>query len=251
MDITELQTKLTALGFSPGPIDDQLGPQTLAAIKRFQKSRGLTVDGIVGPITEAALANALGPATPPPARSPDLTAPLQPKVINRKKFLDAIKSEFGGKFDLGQVDGITKILDEWEKRELTHLPYLAYMLATTKLETANTMQPVREMGGEDYLKSKKYYPWVGEGLVQVTWEANARKFGATEPGQLLTWPICLGPLFDGMLKGMFTGKKLSDYLDSTPPDFLHCRRVINGMDKAAEIAGSAEGIFAGLKSSLT
>lgn len=169
-------------------------------------------------------------------------------MLDRKKFFDAIRAvPFGGSLSAGQVDGITRILDEWERRGLKPLPYLAYMLATVKWETANTMQPVREMGGEAYLRTKKYYPWVGEGLVQVTWRANAEKFGATAPGQLLTWPLCLKPLFDGMLGGMFTGRKLSDYLDSTPPDFLHARRIINGMDKAAEIAAIAGHFLDGLK----
>ena len=168
-------------------------------------------------------------------------------MIDRKKFFDAMRPIFDGSLSAGQVDGMTRILDEWERRGLTRLSYLAYMLATVKWETANTMQPSREKGGEAYLRTKKYYPWVGEGLVQVTWEANHRKFGATAPGQLLTWPQCLVPLFDGMLNGMFTGKKLADYLDADLPDFFHARRIINGLDKASLIAGVASRIYASLK----
>jgi len=132
---------------------------------------------------------------------------------------------------------MSRILDEWEARKLTDLRWLAYMMSTCFWETARTMQPVREMGGEAYLKKKKYYPWVGEGLVQVTWEVNARKFGATAPGQLMTWPLCLKPLFDGMIKGMFTGKKLSDYFNAKTADPVNARRIINGLDKATLIAG--------------
>ena len=46
------------------------------------------------------------------------------------------------------------------------------------------------------------------GLVQVTWEANGKKFGAQSPADLLSLPVALRALFDGMLQGMFTGKKL-------------------------------------------
>ena len=57
----------------------------------------------------------------------------------------------------------------------------------TFYETGGKMQPVREDGGEKYLKSKPYNPWAGEDLVQVAWERNARKLGAMAPGQLMTW----------------------------------------------------------------
>lgn len=158
--------------------------------------------------------------------------------MNRTTFFAyARRAPFGGKLSQAQVDGLNQVLDEWERRELRDDRWLAYMLATTFHETAATMQPVREMGGEAYLRKKPYYPWVGEGLVQVTWEANHRKFGATKPGQLLTWPIALRALFDGMTKGMFTGKKLSAYFNDAADDPVGARRIVNGSDKAKLIAG--------------
>jgi hypothetical protein len=42
----------SALGI---PADGIYGPQTRAAVKRFQRSKGLAVDGIAGPVTLAAL----------------------------------------------------------------------------------------------------------------------------------------------------------------------------------------------------
>jgi peptidoglycan hydrolase-like protein with peptidoglycan-binding domain len=49
--VRELQIALQETGNDPGPIDGVFGPQTEAAVKAFQAERGITVDGIVGPIT--------------------------------------------------------------------------------------------------------------------------------------------------------------------------------------------------------
>ena len=46
--VRSLQTKLTANGFSPGPVDGRFGPLTRSAVERFQQADGLAVDGIVG-----------------------------------------------------------------------------------------------------------------------------------------------------------------------------------------------------------
>jgi hypothetical protein len=54
-EVKTLQTLLKAKGVNPGPIDGVFGPQTEAAVKKFQTQDHLTVDGIVGPITWNAL----------------------------------------------------------------------------------------------------------------------------------------------------------------------------------------------------
>jgi len=159
-------------------------------------------------------------------------------MLDRTTFFSYVRRlPFGGSLTQAQVDGCGRILDEWARRGLTDLRWLAYMLATTFHETGARMRPVREGGGETYLRSRKYYPWVGEGLVQVTWEANHRRFGATAPGQLLAWPVALRALFDGMLAGLFTGRKLEDCFNASTNDAIGARRIVNGTDKAALVAG--------------
>ena len=50
-DIKQVQTKLKKWGYYTGSVDGINGPQTIAAVKKFQKKYGLTQDGIVGTLT--------------------------------------------------------------------------------------------------------------------------------------------------------------------------------------------------------
>lgn len=51
----QIQQRLKELGYYKGSIDGIIGPQSLKAIKNFQRDYGLTVDGIVGKNTLKAL----------------------------------------------------------------------------------------------------------------------------------------------------------------------------------------------------
>lgn len=44
----------------------------------------------------------------------------------------------------------------------------------------------------------------------------------------------------GMTEGLFTGKKLIDYINDSSADYINARRVINGTDRAQLIAGYAQ-----------
>jgi putative chitinase len=171
-------------------------------------------------------------------------------LIDREAFFDHVrKSPFGGKLTVFQVDGMTRILDEWDRRALTDWRWCSYMLATVFHETARTMQPIKEYGSDAYLRSKPYYPFIGEGLVQVTWKANYAKFGAVHPGDLLQWPLALRALFDGMIEGEFTGLKLSDFFNGRKLAlWVSARKIINGEDDAALIAGYAKSFLAAIVS---
>ena len=54
-DVAALQFLLSRRGMSPGGIDGGFGPNTGAAVLRFQRGAGLTADGLVGPATLGAL----------------------------------------------------------------------------------------------------------------------------------------------------------------------------------------------------
>jgi hypothetical protein len=163
-------------------------------------------------------------------------------VIDRKKFFDKIKPMFGSYKDT-QVHGIDTILDEWESRKLTDLRWLAYIFATTYHETNRTMEPVREAYwlSEDWRKKNlRYYPYYGRGYVQLTWEENYEKYGiASQPDRALEPPLAAFIMFDGMIKGTFTGKKLSDFFHGTTTDWVGARKIINGTDQDDLIADYA------------
>lgn len=55
ISVRKIQEALVAKGFIPGVVDGIWGRRTIAAVKSFQQSVGLEVDGIVGPKTSTAL----------------------------------------------------------------------------------------------------------------------------------------------------------------------------------------------------
>jgi hypothetical protein len=120
--------------------------------------------------------------------------------------------------------------------------WLAYMLATTFHETARTMQPIAEYGGT----KARYAPYYGRGFVQLTWKENYQKASDLLGIDLVKNPdLAMLPknaatiMFDGMINGWFTGHKLADYIKGTLCDYVNARRIINGTDRAVEIAGYA------------
>lgn len=172
-------------------------------------------------------------------------------MIDRKVFYDHVRaSPFGGSLSQSQVNGMNTILDTWETRGTSSdLRWLAYMLATTYHETARTMQPIAEIGGE----SKSYAPYYGRGFVQVTWLANYEKLKKATGVDVVTYPdramevsVAVMALFDGMEQGWYTGKKLSDYIHDASCDYVNARQIVNGLDRAQDIAGYAKSFQAAL-----
>ena len=145
-----------------------------------------------------------------------------------------------------QVDGTEALLAATDGLPIT---YRAYLMATAKHETASTMMPISEYGrgkGKPYGKHGKHgQAQYGRGYVQLTWDSNyerADKELGLGGALIKDFNLALQPtiaaqiLVRGCSEGWFTGKKLSDYL---PGDYRGARRVVNGLDKAALIAGYA------------
>jgi hypothetical protein len=58
--ISGIQARLNNLGYNAGPVDGILGPLTKAAVTRFQQKYQLTADGDPGPITQSKLEEIYG-----------------------------------------------------------------------------------------------------------------------------------------------------------------------------------------------
>ena len=173
--------------------------------------------------------------------------------MDLEAFFKTVRPVFGGALKQSQVDGLHMLLAACRDMPVT---WAAYALATAFHETAHTMQPIAEYGkgkGRPYGRPGKYgqAPY-GRGYVQLTWDANYeradRELGL-DGALLKNFDLALQPtvaghiLARGMTEGWFTGKKLADYL---PGDYVGARKIINGTDRAAQIAEYARRFEAAL-----
>lgn len=176
--------------------------------------------------------------------------------MNRAAFLAAVQATlFEGFLTDEQVEGMTAILDGWERYyPVGDTRWLAYSLATAYHETGYRMVPVEEIGrgrGHAYgqpdpVTGKVFF---GRGLVQISWKNNYAKADLllTElrfdhvdlvghPEDALRSDVAVALLLVGLARGIYTGRKLGDYFSATHDDWYRARRCVNGLDCADAIA---------------
>jgi hypothetical protein len=197
----------------------------------------------------------------------------------RKAFFDAVRvSLFGGVLKRRQVAGLTAILDRGESDAALDDRWLAYMLATAHHETGRTMQPVREtfaasdaraivlldsafehgrlpsVSAPYWRRDAEGKSWLGRGLVQLTHRVNYEKMAlatgidlVSRPDRAMEMAVAVDILFTGMQAGAFTGRRLGQYFSEDKEDWTGARRIINGRDRAALVAGYGRRYLAAIR----
>jgi hypothetical protein len=174
-------------------------------------------------------------------------------TFDRDAYFNAVRASlFDGALSQEQVDGQNVILGVYEYdaggTPMNDLRWLAYMLATAYWETGQSMWPNTEQGSEEYLTSREYWPYIGRGLVHLTWENNYRNASAAlgligrrdlveHPEYALDSLIAARTMCRGMAEGWFTGAKLGWFFNLDDDDPYEARTIINGHDQAELISG--------------
>ncbi len=207
--------------------------------------------------------------------------------MDRAKLFAAVRpSLFSGRLSTNQVNGMEVILDEWQAKPFD-TRWLAYMLATAYHETDGTMYAISENLNYSAAGLRATFPkyfttaqaaayarqpqkianrayasrmgngneasgdgwrYRGRGLVQITGRDNYAKYGIADNPDMALDPVkAVEILFDGMINGRFTGRKLGEFFSTTAADWVGARRIINGADRALDIAGFAKKFAAAIE----
>jgi hypothetical protein len=178
-------------------------------------------------------------------------------ILDHEKCMAAYSVAYGH-IDPARQQNIERLLSAIEADgAVTDLRWAAYMLATVKHECADRWQPLEEYGkgaGRPYgepvtVVSADGRPHVntyyGRGYVQITWKDNYERLGKAigVNDQLVIFPeraldpsIAYRIMSEGMCRGLFTGRRLGDYINAHRCDYRLARQVIKGLDQAERIA---------------
>lgn len=240
-DVVTLQQQLTARGFPLGARDGTFGPHTRDAVLGFQRSVGLSADGIVGPQTEAALRT--GPAKAP--SSPPV--PAVPNVLDIP--IEVVAAMFPGTPLANIQTNLPSVLLALRAAQQNTLVIVLAALATIRVETGN-FTPLEEAsspfntshGGRPFdlydhrkdlgnLGPSDGAAFRGRGFVQLTGRTNYTNFGSEvgEPDLVSEPDRACDPDIAASLLATFLKAHASEIAAALQRnDFATARRFVNG-----------------------
>lgn len=171
--VHSLQESLSGLGFYSGPLNGVFDERTQAAVIAFQKAKGLTADGVVGPQTRAKLSLAASESKPKavhPNRG-ETTLKLGDsgtQVANlqrRLRELGYFKGRMTGYFDQETQDAVIK----FQKEQI--LPAYGTVEQKTFAVLDNMTSRASVQALQKRLKAKGFYKGPIDGALNVQTEA--------------------------------------------------------------------------------
>jgi predicted chitinase len=234
-----VKTLQLALGFPEAKADGQFGPGTETTLKNFQTVHSLPADGIVNQATWMAL---LAKEVTVFEHRQSLPYDL-PRILNS---ISAVNIREPAR------QSLPLILGECANCGVTDPSQIAYILATAEHES-HLGEWMTEFANGDAYEGRSDLGntqpgdgprFKGRGFVQLTGRVNyadwSNRLGqdlTSNPERVSEPAIAARILVQGMRDGTFTGYKLSDFLGK---DFVNARQIINGLDRAKEIAAIAQ-----------
>lgn len=176
--------------------------------------------------------------------------------------INAIEKALGKLTEL-QKNSIVAIVAAWARFGDGDTRKLAYILALSWHESR--LSPIKEKKAlpgtvvwDQY--QVKYWDsgFYGRGFVQLTWQENYEKMSSVVGVDLVKYPdkaleidIAAQIIVYGMMNGSFTGRKLSDYINTKQADYYNARRTVGaimvaGKDTAEMIRGHLKKISANM-----
>ena len=243
-DLTSAVQRALAEFFLLNPNDDvdgAIGPRTRDAWKFFQEATGQAITDTIDKTSAGVLLETLDN---PVGLIGRLKVALQPDFEFRRK-----------QSATNRAESARNIIQAARDRQLTK-PQIAYILATAghESDSFNTL--------EEYSKGNQYdgradlgntHPgdgvrFKGRGYVQLTGRLNYTRYTEKTGLELVKLPIILMNraalsvfvIVDGMMHGVYTGRRLDEFVNNGKQDFFNARQVVNGHDRADKIAAQAD-----------
>jgi peptidoglycan hydrolase-like protein with peptidoglycan-binding domain len=263
-EVEVLQTILRNWGVLPkdAPIDGQFGSVTEAAVQSFQRLRpadsqrshfvpsGLQITGVVDRDTWAELLKVKQEAITIISRE----AEASPGIPSGFPDVDTIlaKAQCPPEIRPFAQQNLPLVLAQCLANNLIDRKQIAYVFATAEHESHFGRFMIELASGDAYegrldlgnIRPGDGRRYKGRGFVQITGRTNYTNWGKRLGLDLVGKPeLASRPdvgaqiLVQGMRDGSFTSLKLDDFIGS---DFVSARKIINGLDRAQDIAAIAK-----------